>query len=253
MIIIGASLILFEYPVREIRQISDEVGAILLYDAAHVAGLITGNCWQHPLREGAHVMTASTYKSFGGPPGGIVVTNDPDIAKGVDRAVFPGMTANFHTQRLPALAVAAAEMIEYGAAYARACCENAQALAAAFETQHLTVAGKARGYSDGHMLALDVSEAGGGYQAAQALEKVHIICNMNLLPWDPMKAVRNPSGLRLGVHEITRWGMGTEQMQQIGALVADVLFKRRGADAVRHDVIALKQSFEQLHYCFPRE
>lgn len=253
MIIIGASLILFEYPVKEIRQIADEVGAILMYDAAHVAGLVAGRGWQHPLREGAHVMTASTYKSFGGPPGGIVVTDDRDIAKGVDRAVFPGMTANFHTQRLPALAVAAAEMLEHGAAYAHACRENAQALAAAFETQHLTVAGKARGYSDGHMLALDVSEFEGGYQAAKALEVVHIICNMNLLPWDPLTAVRNPSGVRLGVHELTRWGMGTEQMQQVGALFADVFLKRRSADAIRHDVIALKQSFEQLHYCFSRE
>ena len=98
LIILGGSLILFEYPVREVRDLADEVGAYVMYDAAHVAGMIAGGVWQHPLKEGAHVMTASTYKSFGGPPGGIVITDDPEIARGVDRAIFPGMTANFHTK-----------------------------------------------------------------------------------------------------------------------------------------------------------
>ena len=132
MIILGASLILFPYPVREIRTLADEVGAILMYDAAHVAGMIAGGNWQDPLAEGAHVMTASTYKSFGGPPGGVVLTNDEDIARKADHAVFPGMTANFHTNRMAPLAVAAAEMMEFGQAYTTNCAENAQVLAQAF-------------------------------------------------------------------------------------------------------------------------
>lgn len=251
LIIVGASLILFEYPLPEIRAIADEVGALVMYDAAHVAGLIAGGVWQHPLREGAHVMTASTYKSFGGPPGGIVITDEAEIARGVDRAVFPGMTANFHTNRLAALAVGAAEMLEFGPDYAQACVENAQALARAFQTAGLTVAGGHKGFSDGHMLALDVSAQGGGKAAAAALEAAHIICNMNLLPWDPPRAVRDPSGIRLGVHEVTRWGMGPGEMAEIGRLFGEVLVNKRPPEAVRAEVLALKGRFDTLRYCFP--
>jgi glycine hydroxymethyltransferase len=253
LIIVGASLILFPYPVREIRAIADEVGAWLLYDAAHVAGLIAGGVWQHPLREGAHVMTASTYKSFGGPPGGIVVTNDPDIAHGVDRAIFPGMTANFHTNRMPALAVAAAEMLAFGKDYARACADNAQSLAAGFKEAGLTVAGERQGCTAGHMLALDVSEQGRGKAAAAALEAAHIICNMNLLPWDPLRVVRDPSGVRLAVHEVTRWGMGPQEMARITQFFGQVLLEKRPSEEVRSEVMALKAQFDEVQYCFARE
>ncbi len=250
LIIVGASLILFEYPLREICEMADEVGALVMYDAAHVAGLIAGDVWQQPLHEGAHVMTASTYKSFGGPPGGVVVTNDAEIARGVDRAVFPGMTANFHTNRMPALVVAAAEMLEFGPAYAQDCASNAQTLAEEFERAGLNVTGKQHGYTDGHMLALDVSEQGGGKAAAEALEAAHIICNMNLLPWDPPCKVRDPSGVRLAVHEVTRWGMGRQEMAQIAQLFAQVLIEQRPSEAVRQDVKALKARFDTLQYCF---
>ncbi len=93
---------------------------------------------------------------------------------------IPGMTANFHTNRLPALAVAAAETLAFGQGYARACVNNARALATGFKEAGLTVAGERQGYTAGHMLALDVSEQGGGQAAVAALESAHIICNMNL-------------------------------------------------------------------------
>lgn len=253
LIIVGASLILFPYPVREIRAIADEVGAWLMYDAAHVAGLVAGGVWQHPLREGAHVMTASTYKSLGGPPGGIVVTDDPDIAHGVDRAVFPGMTANFHTNRLPALAVAAADMLAFGQAYARACTENAQSLAMGFKREGLKVAGERQGYTAGHMLALDATEQGRGKAAAAALEAAHIICNKNLLPWDSLRALHHPSGLRLAVHEVTRWGMGQQEMARIARFFRQVLLDDRPVEEVRTEVMALKAQFGKVHYCFGQE
>jgi glycine hydroxymethyltransferase len=253
LIILGASLILFPYPVREVREIADEVGALVMYDAAHVAGIVAGGVWQNPLREGAHVMTASTYKSFGGPPGGIIITNDEELIKAFDRAIFPGMTANFHTNRVAALAVAAAEMLEFGEAYASTCAKNAQVLGKAFSDGGLTVAGEAQGMSGGHMLALDVSEIGGGKHAAHALEAANIICNMNLLPWDPLKKVRNPSGLRLGVHEVTRWGMGESEMVQIADLYRRVLLDGEPSLKVREDSIALKKRFDKIQYCFDFE
>jgi glycine hydroxymethyltransferase len=251
LIILGASLILFPYPVREVRAIADEVGACLMYDAAHVAGLIAGGVWQHPILEGAHVMTASTYKSFGGPPGGIIVTDDEEIARAVDKAIFPGMTANFHTNRLAPLVVAAAEMMAFGHEYAQTCVSNAKALGAAFIENDLNVAGEAQGCTSGHMLALDVRQMGGGRDSAAALEAAHIICNMNLLPWDPLKAVRNPSGLRLAVHEVTRWGMGKPEMRHIAQLFRRVLVDQEPPQEVKGDAIALKSQFNKLHYCFP--
>ena len=252
MIILGASLILFPYPVRAIRELADEVGAILLYDAAHVAGMIAGGQWQHPLEEGAHVMTASTYKSFGGPPGGVVLTNDADIARKADHAVFPGMTANFHTNRMAPLAVAAAEMTAFGEGYAAQCAANAQALAAAFVRHKLVPAGEVRGYSAGHMLALDVRTMGGGKATVEALEAAHIICNMNLLPWDTLKDLRDPSGLRLAVHEVTRWGMQEPQMAEIAELFRRVLVEHEPEEEVRRDVLQLKSRYNTLHYCFEK-
>jgi len=252
LIILGASLILFPYPVREIRELADEVGAILMYDAAHVAGMIAGGQWQHPLKEGAHVMTASTYKSFGGPPGGVVLTNDEEIARKADHAVFPGMTANFHTNRMAPLAVAAAEMLAMGKAYAEQCAVNAQALASVFVRNDLKPAGRVRGYSAGHMLALDVRDMGGGKDTAAALEAAHIICNMNLLPWDSLKDLRNPSGLRLAVHEVTRWGMKEEAMENIAVLFRRVLIDREPEEQVRADVLKYKSRYNTLHYCFAR-
>ncbi len=250
LIILGGSLILFEYPVREVREIADEVGAYLMYDAAHVAGMIAGGVWQHPLKEGAHVMTASTYKSFGGPPGGIVITDDPEIARGVDRAIFPGMTANCHSNRITALMAAASDMLRFGSDYARACHANAKALADAFHREGLTVAGYEQGSTRGHMLALDVREQGMAKATAMALESAHIICNFNLMPWDPLKAVRNPSGLRMAVHEITRWGMGQEEMPVIAEFFRQILLDEKSPEEVRPAVKAFKARFDRLHYCF---
>lgn len=249
LIVVGASLILFPYPLREVRAIADKVGARVMYDAAHVAGLIAGGEWQHPLEEGAHVMTASAYKTFGGPPGGFIVTNDPDIARGVDRAVFPGMTANFHSNRLPALAIAAADMLAFGRDYATACRDNAQHLAAAFKKEGLTVAGEARSHTAGHMLALDVRGQGGGKLAATKLESANIVCNMNLLPRDSIRTLKNPSGIRLGVHEVTRWGMGPEEMERIADLFNQVLVEDRPVEEVRAAVRDLKAGFDEVHYC----
>jgi glycine hydroxymethyltransferase len=112
LVVAGASLMLFPHPVAAMADAAHEVGAKLLFDAAHIAGLVAGRRFQQPLREGADVMTCSTYKSFGGPPGGLVVTNDPETAEAVERAAYPGLTANYDASRLAALAVAEAEVLE---------------------------------------------------------------------------------------------------------------------------------------------
>ena len=105
LITIGGSLNLFEHPVAAVRAIADEVGAKVMFDAAHQCGIIAGKAWSDPLAEGAHFMTMSTYKSLGGPAGGLIVTNDAGLAEILDSIAFPGMTANFDVAKSAALAV----------------------------------------------------------------------------------------------------------------------------------------------------
>ena len=129
LITVGGSLNLFEHPVREVRAIADEVGAKVLFDAAHQCGIIAGGAWSNPLDHGAHLMTMSTYKRLGGPAGGLIVTNDAELAQALDQIAFPGMTANFDAAKSAALAVTLLDWRAFGAAYARAMIDLAQALA----------------------------------------------------------------------------------------------------------------------------
>ncbi len=105
LITIGGSLNLFPHPVGEIRSIADEVAAKVLFDAAHQCGIIAGEAWPNPLKEGAHIMTMSTYKSLAGPAGGLIVTCEANLAERLDAVAFPGMTANFDAAKSAALAI----------------------------------------------------------------------------------------------------------------------------------------------------
>jgi glycine hydroxymethyltransferase len=129
IILVGSSLMLFPFPLAQIRAIAEQVGARVVYDAAHVCGLLAGNAFQHPLEEGAHIITCSTYKSLGGPPGGLLLTNDAELAERMERVAYPGLTANFDLGRITALTVTLAGFLQYGDAYAQMMCANAHALA----------------------------------------------------------------------------------------------------------------------------
>ncbi len=128
LITIGGSLNLFPHPIREIRAIADEIGALVLFDAAHMSGMIAGRAWQQPLEEGAHVMTMSTYKSLGGPASGLIVTNDAAIAERLDAIAYPGLTANFDAAKSAALAMTLLDWKAHGRAYAAQMGTTAKAL-----------------------------------------------------------------------------------------------------------------------------
>ncbi len=129
MITIGASLNLTHHPVSAIRELADDVGATVLFDAAHLSGLIAGGAWPNPLHEGAHIMTMSTYKSLAGPAAGLLVTTDAAIAERVDAIAFPGLTANFDAANTAALAMTLLDWQDLGSAYAAAMLDTATALA----------------------------------------------------------------------------------------------------------------------------
>jgi glycine hydroxymethyltransferase len=157
IITIGGSLNLFPHPVREIRAIADEVGAHVLFDAAHQCGIIAGGAWTNPLREGAHLMTMSTYKSLGGPAGGLIVTDEAAIAERLDHIAFPGLTANFDAAKSAALALTLLDWRDHGRAYAQAMIELSQALAAALLAEGLPVFAADRGITRSHQFAIEAA------------------------------------------------------------------------------------------------
>ncbi len=244
LITAGGSLNLFPHPVAEMREVADEVGAKLLFDAAHLSGMIAGRAWANPLALGAHAMTMSTYKSLGGPPGGLIVTNGAALAERLDAIAYPGLTANFDAGKVAALAVGLIDWKQHGTAYALAMQETARALAAALQAQGLPVYAAARGATTSHQFALEAARWGGGQAAAKRLAKAGLLACGIGLPIAPVDGDVN--GLRLGVPEIVRLGMASEHMDELGALIARAL--TGDPLSVAADTAAFRRRFRTLHY-----
>lgn len=250
LVVLGRSLFLFPEPVADIREACDAVGATILFDASHVLGLIAGGAFQDPLREGADLMTASTHKTYYGPQRGIILAGEgktDDWWKPIDRAVFPGVTSNHHLFSLPSLFTASLEVREFGADYARDIVANAQAFGRALHDRGFAVAAADLGYTQSHQVAVDMGEHGGGRAVSALLAENGIICNMNLLPGEPGKNARNPSGIRLGVQEMTRYGMGADEMERIAELIRACVVERK---AVADECRALREAHPAIRYGF---
>jgi len=247
LIVLGRSLFLFPDPVAALRPVCDEVGAVIVYDGSHVLGLIAGGEFQDPLGAGADVMTASTHKTYYGPQRGIVVARgkSDEFWKPIDRAVFPGVTSNHHLFTLPPLVVASLEVRDFGRQYAKDVVANAQALGRSLHERGLTVAAADQGYTRSHQVAVDVGDLGGGREVARRLCDNGVVCNMNLLPGEPRKNARNPRGLRLGVQEMTRFGMGPREMDRIADLFRECLVRGR---SIAEDCRALRAEFPAVRY-----
>jgi glycine hydroxymethyltransferase len=247
---LGGSVILFPHPVKEFREIADRLGGYVAYDASHVLGLIAGDVFQDPLREGADLIPSSTHKTFPGPQGAIILTNSLELAEKVNKATFPGLTSNHHLHRVAALAVSLLEMEKYGEAYAKQMVRNAKALAQALNEYGFKVLGEKRGFTESHQVVLDVSMFGGGGTAAKLLEKANIICNKNLLPGEEVDvARRNPRGIRLGTCEVTRLGMGPSEMKQIAEFMQLVLLKKEKPEDIALKVKEFMSAYQKLKYC----
>jgi glycine hydroxymethyltransferase len=247
LLVLGKSLFLFPEPVRELATFCRDRDIPILYDGAHVLGLILGGQFQDPLREGATWLTASTHKTFPGPQRGIILADlDADGERkywpAADRGVFPGSSSNHHLHTLPALLVAIREMQQHAATYAAQIVQNAKVLGQALEDTGIAVEARDFGFTMSHQLAVNVSAYGGGGMVAQRLEANDIIVNYNLLPYDTDP--RSPSGLRLGVQEITRYGMREGDVQRLAALISEAIKGKQVHEAVH----ALRTEFQTLHY-----
>ncbi|MDP3341956.1 serine hydroxymethyltransferase [Frigidibacter sp.] len=245
IITIGGSLNLFPHPVREIRAIADEVGAKVLFDAAHQCGIIAGGTWANPLTEGAHLMTMSTYKSLGGPAGGLIVTNDAGIAERLDAIAYPGMTANFDAGKSAALALTLLDWREHGRAYADKMVAVARALAAALADQGLTIFAADRGFTRSHQFAVEAAAFGGGQAASKTLRRAGFLaCGIGL----PIAEVAGDlNGLRIGTPELVRWGVTEADAPQLAALIAEAL-RSNAPEALAPRTAALRAGFDRLHY-----
>ncbi len=248
----GASVFLFPTPLQELADAAHEVGATVMYDGAHVLGLIAGGVFQDPLREGADVMTGSSHKTFPGPQGGFLISSSEDdkFQKKLNNAVFPGTNSSYHLHHVAGKVVALAEFEEFGTKYAQDIVANAKVLASSLAAEGFDVLAEERGFTASHQVLTRHGgiDSGAGRKAASILEDAGIITNMNMLPGDT-KAM-SPSGLRLGVQELTRHGMGVNEMEEVAECFRRVLIDGEEPEKVKDRVKSIRSNFQDVKYCF---
>ena len=217
---VGSGVFLFPQPVRELKQAMREANpdAYLIYDASHVIGLIAGRRFQSPFNEGADVIISSTHKTLAGPQGGMILTNDASIAERVAKGLYPLLMSNHHLNRLPALAGTFIEWMACGEAQADAIVTNAKALGSALAERGVPILGADLGFTESHTLILIVDKYGEGSALANHLEACHIIAGAAGLPPEV-----GTSGLRMGVQEVTRWGMTPADAPDIAECIVAAL------------------------------
>lgn len=250
VVALGASMTLFPFPLQEMQEVIAEWGGRLFFDGAHQLGLVAGGQFQDPLREGAAVMTGSAGKTFSGPQSGIIVWDDPALTKPLTHAIFPVLAATHQVNRVAALAASAAEFLAFGKEYMAQIVRNAQALGAALDRHGIPMLGANKGCTATHQVIADVRQFGGGLEVAQRLARANIITNKNLIPADRPEDWDRPGGLRMGTIEITRLGMGQTEMETIADFITRVLVERTEPETVRDEVMAFRQPYQTLYYCF---
>jgi glycine hydroxymethyltransferase len=220
LIIAGGSAYSRVIDFARFRRIADEIGAVLMVDMAHFAGLVAGGVFPSPLPH-AHIVTTTTHKTLRGPRGGMVLCNDEEIAKKINSAVFPGLQGGPLEHVIAAKAVALGEALQPAfKAYARAVLDNARVLAASLVERGLAIVS---GGTDSHLMLVDLRPKRlTGKLAEAALERAGITCNKNGIPFDPEKPAIT-SGIRLGSPAATTRGLGEGEFRQLGEMIAEVL------------------------------
>jgi glycine hydroxymethyltransferase len=235
---------------RRFREIADSVGAKLMVDMAHFAGLVAGGAHPSPFPH-AHIVTSTTHKTLRGPRGGFILTNDEELAKKINSAVFPGMQGG------PLMHVIAAKAVAFGEAlrpsfkvYAKNVAENAKALAETLRSKGFDIVS---GGTDTHLMLVDLRPKRlTGKVAEIALGRAHITCNKNGIPFDPEKPFIT-SGVRLGTPAGTSRGFGIAEFRQVGDLIAEVLdvLSQKGVDQDAAVEAAVREKVKHLLSRFP--
>jgi len=250
LIIAGGSAYSRAWDFKRFREIADSVGAYLMVDMAHFAGLVAGGVHASPIPY-AHVTTTTTHKSLRGPRGGLILCNDEAIAKKINSAIFPGLQGG------PLMHVIAAKAVAFGEAlrpdfkvYARNVVENAKALAETLRANGFDIVS---GGTDNHLMLVDLRPKGlKGNVSEKALVRAGITCNKNGIPFDPEKPFVT-SGIRLGTPAATTRGFGVSEFKQVGAMIAEVLsaVAQSGEGQAPLVEAAVKQKVRELTDRFP--
>ncbi len=246
LIIAGGSAYSRAIDFKTFREIANEIGAYLWVDMAHFAGLVAGKQMENPLKY-AHVVTSTTHKTLRGPRGGIILSNEPDLAKKLNSAVFPGMQGGPLMHAIAGKAVAFKEALSPSfVTYSKQVILNAQILAKTLQVGGLEIVS---GGTDCHLILVDLRPFDiNGRDGSDALERAGITCNKNSVHGDP-RPPQETSGLRIGSPALTTRGMKEAEFEQIGRMILDVLKALRDGDAssaerrVREEVTALCQKF----------
>ena len=248
LIIAGGSAYPRTLDFARFRAIADKVGAFLMVDMAHIAGLVAGGAHPSPLPH-AHVVTSTTHKTLRGPRGGLILTNHEDIAKKINSAVFPGIQGGPLEHVIAAKAVAFGEALEPSfQAYARQVVSNAKVLA-----EHLAAKGCAivSGGTDTHVVLVDLRPKGlTGKVAERALDEAGITCNKNGIPFDPAKPAVT-SGVRLGSPALTTRGFREAEFAKVAELIDRVLEAARTGKALEEVTASVKAEVQALCEAFP--
>jgi glycine hydroxymethyltransferase len=232
LIIAGGTAYSRIWDFKRFREIADEVGARLMVDMAHFAGLVAGGAHPSPFPH-AHVVTSTTHKSLRGPRGGLILCDDEEMAKKINTAVFPGLQGG------PLMHVIAAKAVAFGEAlrpefktYAQDIVRNARALAETLKSQGLDIVS---GGTDNHLMLVDLRpKKATGKLAEKALDRASITCNKNAIPYDPEKPFVT-SGIRLGTPAGTTRGFGVAEFQEIGRLIVEVIDSVSGKNSEEGD------------------
>jgi glycine/serine hydroxymethyltransferase len=253
LVVFGKSMFIYQEPIRFVADLIKDWDnrPVIMYDMAHVLGLY--GAFQEPLAEGADVITGSTHKTFFGPQRGLVAGNFPKGAPlrklwlDIKSRAFPGSTSNHHLGTLLALLMATYEMSQFKKEYQTQVQKNAKAYAKALKQKGIPVEGDERdGCTQTHQVLIRIKKYGNGMDVAQKLEENNILTNYQALPDD--KTFLEPSGIRMGVQEMTRFGMKEKDFDVLSGFVADVILENRN---VREEVKAFRQDFLEMKYCLP--
>ena len=232
-VIFGGSLITFPQPVKELARMAKENGAFVGFDGSHVMGLIAGEQFQDPLREGAYALFGSTHKSFFGPQGGIILA-DKEHGELLKEKIYPAFVDNAHWNRIAAMTVALEEMKKFGKAYARQIVRNSQTLAKALSDYGFPVICPHLEFTRSHQVILNYGDYEKGRAIATKLQRVNIIVDCVV---------------RIGTCEVTRRGMREKEMLKIAELIKIATDEEQTA-SVKKDVEKLSREFQNIEYCF---
>ena len=253
LVVFGKSMFITQEPVKFVSDLVKdwEVRPVIMYDMAHVLGLY--GAFQTPLQEGADVVTGSTHKTFFGPQRGVIAGNFPKgsplrkLWLDVKGRAFPGSTSNHHLGTLLALLMAAYEMNEFKDEYQEQVRKNARAFARFLKDKGIQVEGdETDGFTEAHQVLIRVIEYGLGQEIARRLEKNNIVTNYQALPDD--ETFLESSGIRMGVQEMTRFGMKEKDFEALSGLIADVVMKNKN---VREEVKKFRRDFLEMKFCLP--